>query len=95
MVYKNPTAFFIKICQSVPDALNPCQSLQNRLFFCTMGIPQYNTHCLLFSDSECGDIIGAVQSNLIPSTDADYRDGTFKITPSNPNAIDTDDYLRL
>lgn len=52
-------------------------------------------HCLLFSDDECGDIIGAFQGNPMPSTDADFRDGTFKITPSNPAAILPDHYVRL
>jgi hypothetical protein len=64
-------------------------------FFAQWAFPQYNTHCLLFSDSERGDIIGAMQRNLLPSTDMDHREGTFNITPSNPNAKVSDDYLRL
>ena len=57
--------------------------------------PDNRPHCMLFADEECGDLIGTLQSNLMPSTDADFRDGTFKITASNPDAIDADDYMRL
>lgn len=50
---------------------------------------------LLFYDSQCGDIIGAMQANPPASNNADFRDIIFKITPDSPSAFDAHDFPAL